>query len=73
VNGSANGLGSSKNIAANRTSMIAEMDNIILFNFAFFFKSGSDFHLGNRGLSPIVVEMQRGFVGRPQKLTPVSI
>jgi hypothetical protein len=40
VNGSARGFGSRKNIAANRTSMIAEMDNIFLFNFAFFFKSG---------------------------------
>lgn len=38
-----------ENIAANRTSTIAEMDN------AFFFKLGSDFHIGSRGLSPIVL------------------
>ena len=32
---------------------IAEMDNALLFNFTFFFKSGSDFHIENRGLSPM--------------------
>jgi hypothetical protein len=33
------------------------MDNTFLFNFAFFFKSGSDFRLGKRGLFPIVIAM----------------
>jgi hemoglobin len=54
VYGSANGFGSRRIIAENRTRAAAEMDKTFLFYFAIFLKSGSDFHLGNRGLSPIV-------------------
>jgi hypothetical protein len=54
VYGSANGFGSRRIIAENRTRAAAEMDKAFLFYFAIFLKSGSDFHLGNRGLSPII-------------------
>ena len=44
VNGSANGCGSRKNIATNRTSTIAEMDSVLLVNFALFFGLKSEFN-----------------------------